>query len=251
MNEHHDPLDAAATAATAPTESALRWVAIRPLAPRHRPRILAHLLGLPASDRYLRFGYAASDSQVGRYIDQLDFDRDEVFGIFNRRLDVVAMAHLAYLGAPDLPQTAAEFGVSVAAHARGRGWGARLFDRAMLHARNRHVDTLLIHALAENKAMLHIVRQAGAKVDMEGPDAVARLQLPPEDFASHLEAMVERQVAEWDYGLKLHARRVDAWLHLLGDLPARRLQQQQTPGSRDTESMVLTQARDSGPPPPV
>jgi GNAT superfamily N-acetyltransferase len=250
MNEHFDdPLDAAAPPAAAATDSALRWVAIRPLAPRHRPRILAHLLALPPRDRYLRFGYAASDSQVGRYIDQIDFDRDEVFGIFNRRLDVVAMAHLAYMGAADQPATAAEFGVSVAAHARGRGWGARLFDRAVLHARNRHVDTLLIHALADNRAMLHIVRQAGARVEMDGSDAVARLQLPREDFVSHLEAMVERQVAEWDYGLKLHAKRVDAWLHLLGDMPASlRLQ---PPGLRDKETVSLTQARDSLVPPQV
>lgn len=247
MNMPIDPLDAAAPAASVNT--ALRWVAIRPLAPRHRPRILAHLLALPLPDRYLRFGYAAGDSQVGRYVDQLDFERDEVFGVFNRRLEVVAMAHLAYLGAPDQPQTAAEFGVSVAAHARGRGWGARLFDRAVLHARNRHVDTLLIHALADNKAMLHIVRQAGARVDMAGPDATALLQLPAEDLASHLEAMVERHAAEWDYGLKLHAKRVDAWLHMLGDMPAGALRR--PPGSRDTESVVLTQPRDSALPPRV
>ena len=49
-------------------------------------------------DRYLRFGYIASDGHIGRYVDQLDFDHDEVFGVFNRRLDLVAMAHLAYLG---------------------------------------------------------------------------------------------------------------------------------------------------------
>lgn len=244
-----DPLDAAA-ADPRPDGAAPRWVAIRPLAPRHRPRILAHLLALPLQDRYLRFGYAASDSQVGRYVDQLDFDRDEVFGIFNRRLDVVAMAHLAYMGADDAPRPLAEFGVSVAPHARGRGWGARLFDRAVLHARNRHVHTLLIHALAENKAMLHIVRSAGARVELDGPDVVARLPLPPEDFASHLQALVERQAAEWDYGLKLHARRVDAWLSLLGDMPSG-LPLQPPPGSRDTDSVGHKPARDPAVPPQV
>ncbi len=249
MNEHNDPLDAAAPAAPAAADKPLRWVAIRALATRHRPRILSHLLSLPASDRYLRFGYAAGDNQVGRYVDQLDFDRDEIFGIFNRRLDIVAMAHLAYLGAPDRPQSQAEFGVSVAAHARGRGWGARLFDRAVLHARNRQVDTLLINALADNRAMLRIVRDAGAEVDMDGADALARLRLPPEDFASHLEAMVESQVAEFDFGLKLHAKRVDAWLRLLGETPASlRLQ---PPGSRAPESMVTIELRDSGVPPGV
>jgi hypothetical protein len=36
-------------------------------------------------DRYLRFGYPANDEQIRRYVDQLNFDRDELFGIFNRR----------------------------------------------------------------------------------------------------------------------------------------------------------------------
>ena len=31
-----------------------------------------------------------------QYVQQIDFDRDEVFGIFNRRLRLLAMAHLAY-----------------------------------------------------------------------------------------------------------------------------------------------------------
>jgi hypothetical protein len=56
-----------------------------------------HLLALPPPDRYLRFGYAASDEQIGRYVDQLNFERDELFGIFNRKLELIAMAHLAFL----------------------------------------------------------------------------------------------------------------------------------------------------------
>lgn len=182
------------------------WVPIRSLSERHRPRVVAHLLRLAERDRYLRFGYAATDSQIGHYVDQIDFDSDEVFGIFNRRLEVVGMAHLAAMG-----EREAEFGVTVDAAARGRGWGARLFEHAVLHARNRGVDVLHVHALTENSAMLHIARAAGAQVEVEGPDAVARLRLPPEDLASHLEALLEHQVAEWDYGLKLHAKRVDAW----------------------------------------
>ena len=65
-------------------------------APRHRERILAHLLALDERSRYLRFGYAANDGHIARYVDTLDFEHDEVFGIFNRRLELIAMAHLAY-----------------------------------------------------------------------------------------------------------------------------------------------------------
>ena len=146
------------------------WVPIRSLAPRHRDRIGQHLLALPEADRYLRFGYAASDEQILRYVEQLNFDRDELLGIFNRRLRLLAMAHVAYSPDDQPAASCAEFGVSVAANARGRGYGRRLFDLAALHARNRGVQTLLIHALSENAAMLRIARQAGAAVVREGSE---------------------------------------------------------------------------------
>jgi GNAT superfamily N-acetyltransferase len=198
---------------------ALQHAPVRSLADRHRPRILTHLFALDLRDRYLRFGHAAADGQIARYVDQIDFEKDEVFGIFNRRLEVVALAHLAYLGHDEKAPQCAEFGVSVLARARGRGWGARLFDCAVLHARNRHVDTLLIHSLAENRAMLHIARSAGAQVEHEGPDAVARLKLPAENIGTHLEALFAHQLAEFDYGLKVHARRLDQWLGQLTGSP--------------------------------
>jgi GNAT superfamily N-acetyltransferase len=210
------PADLAGTHTTSP---ALQHAPVRSLADRHRPRILAHLLALDLRDRYLRFGHAAGDGQIARYVDQIDFEQDEVFGIFNRRLEVVALAHLAYLGHDETAPQCAEFGVSVLSRARGRGWGARLFDCAVLHARNRHVDTLLIHSLVENRAMLHIARAAGAVVEHEGSDALARLKLPPENIGTHLEALFEHQMAEFDYGLKVHARRLDQWLGQLTGSP--------------------------------
>ncbi len=199
---------------------AFRWIPIRSLAQRHRPRVLAHLLSLAQEDRYLRFGYVANDAQIGRYVDNLDFDRDEVFGIFNRRLELIAMAHLAYL--PDSAQLkhAAEFGVSVSPKSRGRGYGSRLFEHAVLHARNRHVDTMIIHALSENAAMLRIARQAGANVVREGSESEARLRLPQETLGSHLEALVEEQAAELDYQLKSNAQRVDMLKGLFGEIKA-------------------------------
>ncbi len=185
-----------------------QWCPIRALAPRHRGRVLDHLLALNESDRHLRFGYVAGDGHIGRYVDQLDFDRDEVFGVFNRRLKLVAMAHLAYLGQDMRHPTSAEFGVSVNQKSRGRGIGARLFDRAALHARNRGIDTMIIHALTDNVPMMHIVRESGAAIERDGAESTARLRLPPDDIGSQLHEMFEVQAAEFDYGLKLQARRV-------------------------------------------
>lgn len=225
------PLDPAAPPATASTPtSTSRWLPIRALAPRHRPRIVQHLLALSERDRFLRFGYLASDVQIGRYVDLLDFERDEIFGVFNRRLALVAMAHLAHMDHNKTSPRAAEFGVSVAQHLRGRGYGERLFERAVLHARNRGVDTLLIHALSENTAMLRIAQKAGACIERHGPESEALLKLPAENLASHVEALVANQAAEIDYGIKRQVQRMD---ELLGNVAKRQ--------SRDADKAACTQ----------
>ena len=53
------------------------WVPIRSLGPRHRTRISTHLIALDERSRYLRFGYAATDAQIHRYVDMIDFEQDE------------------------------------------------------------------------------------------------------------------------------------------------------------------------------
>ncbi len=167
------------------------WVPIKSLSERHRPRILAHLLALDTTDRYLRFGYAAADDQIRRYVERIAFERDEVFG------------------------------VSVALRGRGRGYGARLFDHAVLRARNRGVDTIVIHALSENAAMLKIVRNAGAAIERTGVDAEAHLRLPPENYESRRAGAIEEQLAELDYQFKQGAHQVDTLLSIGPDDEAR------------------------------
>ena len=87
--------DGSPSASAEIARKSISWVPIRSLSPRHKPRIARHLRALPTSDRYLRFGYVATDEQIERYVQGLNFERDEIFGVFNRRLELVAMAHLA------------------------------------------------------------------------------------------------------------------------------------------------------------
>ena len=202
--------------------SALKWtwVPIRSLGPRHHDRIAAHLTSLDESDRYLRFGYPATDAQIMKYVDMLDFEQDEVFGIFNRRLELIALAHLAHAtsGAGGKPGTMSEFGVSVLRKARGRGFGGRLFEHAVLHARNRGVQTLFIHALSENTAMLKIARNAGAEVERDGSESEAWLRLPPDTLASHVEQVLGNQAAELDYQFKVQASRVQSLVDTIAEV---------------------------------
>ncbi len=180
-------------------------IPIRSLSDSHRGEIVKHLLELDAHDRYLRFGFVAGDEHVERYVAGLDFDRDEILGITNRKLSLIAVAHLAL--SPSKAETpCAEFGVSVAKSARGRGFGALLFERAAMDARNKGVSLMLIHALSENTVMLRIARNAGAVIERMGSDSEAFLRLQPASLGSRMTEIVEDHYAQIDYGLKTKSK---------------------------------------------
>lgn len=194
-----------------------RMVPIRSIGASHGDRIAAHLLALDERDRYLRFGYAANDEQIMRYVNGLNFERDDIFGIYNRKLELIAMAHLAFSIDPAL-KSCAEFGVSVLAHARGHGYGARLFDRAVVHARNEGVEMMFIHALSENTVMLKIAHRAGAHIERDGSESEAYLNLVPADLDSRVSEMVDEQVARADYRLKVQVKQFRDLLALMQEV---------------------------------
>ena len=154
--------------------------------------------------KFLAFPVVDQERRILGTVD-VNLFRDEIFGIYNRRLQLIAMAHLALSTDPEL-KSCAEFGVSVLAQARGRGYGARLFDRAVMHARNDGVDMMFIHALSENTAMLNIARKSGATIERAGSESEAYLKLPPADLDSRMTEMLEEQVAQTDYRIKVQAK---------------------------------------------
>ena len=181
-------------------------IPIAPLASDHLQQILKHLLALSTHDRYLRFGYTATDEHIQRYVDGLNFERDEIYGVFNIELDIIAMAHLALM--KDVGREfSAEFGVSVSAQVRGRGYGARLFERAVIHARNEKVYQMYIHALSENAPMIRIARKGGARIERDGSETEAYLRLPKRDLDSRVTEFVADQYAKTNYSIKEDSKR--------------------------------------------
>lgn len=189
------------TARTAP-----RWVPVRALHAGHRDKLLAHLLALSETDRVWRFGHAVSDTHLARYAGQLDFRRDHLFGTFDRRLDLLAVGHLAM----DADGDGAELGMSVLARARGLGLGRRIFEHAVMHARNLGLHTLHLQLARDNAAMLAIVQGAGAAIDFDGGEASAALHLPANTLASQLEELLGKRVADFDFRFKRQSLKVDA-----------------------------------------
>ena len=109
-------------------------VPVKALGEHDRRRMLRHFLSLERPDRILRFGSFMSDEQVTKYVNGIDFNRDMVFGVYNRVFRLAAVGHLAF--APRQPASegvtekdrVAEFGVSVLKSARGLGIGSKLFE---------------------------------------------------------------------------------------------------------------------------
>ena len=195
-------------------------VRVKELTERDRRRLLMHFLALPESDRLLRFGSVLSDELVTRYVQTLNFARDTVFGVYDSKLHLVGVGHLAFAARDERPSITeatekpqiAEFGLSVSATARGMGIGSRLFERAAIHCRNADVDTLTVHCLASNQTMMHIARKAGMKIHRTYGEADAYLKLPPANPGSVLQEAVQEQVAQFDYQMKANTKAAIKWL---------------------------------------
>ena len=195
---------------------------VKELSEKDRHRILRHFLSLEESDRLLRFGTYLPDAMIEKYVEGIDFSRDKVFGVMSHHFRLVGVGHLAFAPRSEKDEatdkdTVAEFGVSVSKTARGKGVGAKLFERGAIHCRNADVDTLYMHCLSSNQTMIHIAKKAGMEIHREYGEADAYLKLSPANPASVLREAVQEQVASIDYSIKANTRAAVKWIrHLPG-----------------------------------
>ena len=154
----------------------------------NREHLRAHFLQLDAEDRHLRFGSSLNDSAIIHYVDGIDFERDEIYAVADDAQTILGVVHIAVL-----PQEA-ELGLSVLAVARGQGIGNALFERAVMHLRNRCVREVLVRCLHQNAAMMHLAQKHNMKIQHDGIDREARLELPAATSGTYmLEWLHDRQ----------------------------------------------------------
>lgn len=184
-------------------------VFIKELTERDRPYLLNHFKTLDANDRFLRFGSVVTDEAIARYVDGIDFTQDTMFGVYESTNNMVGVGHLSIARPESLPvlegcarrESIAEFGVSVLAAARRMNVGTRLFERAVVHCRNKNVDTMYIHCLASNKPMLCIAHKAGMEIHRDHGEVDGYLKLPDPNRATLLHEAVEERAATLNYAL--------------------------------------------------
>lgn len=144
---------------------------VRRLGEDRRAAVLRHLLSLNADDRYLRFGYAASDAAINAYVAGLDLTRDALLAVSagaTSRGFLIGIAHVAL-------QAPAEFGLSVLPAWRCRGLGRRLFVAAMSCAAAH--DMHLLVCVTSNASVLNMARSLGFAVCLGDGEPRASIRL--------------------------------------------------------------------------
>lgn len=195
-------------------------IRVKELCERDRRSLLMHFLELDDADRLLRFGTVLPDELITKYVQKINFTRDSVFGVFDSKLKLVAVGHLAYIPREALPFIAtattkgrtAEFGVSVSVAARGMGIGTKLFHRAEIHCRNADIDTLYIHCLSANQVMMHLAIKSDMEIHHDHGETDAFLKLRPANPSSMMREAIDEQAATLDYAMKANTRTAAKWL---------------------------------------
>ena len=183
------------------TRSSATAPLVAQLGSHHRRRVLQHLQALPSNDLWLRFGYAVTDEALRLYARKLQFSRDAIFGILDEAAELMALGHLGFDKSASLKT--AEFGISVLPHARRRGFGLSLLQRAAVHARNRGATHLMMTYMPENDALKQLAERAGMRLvsDMEEPRAY--LSLDPPTAVSLMDETFSEVLAAIDLGFRV------------------------------------------------
>lgn len=146
-------------------------IAINRLSESSRPTLAQHFLSLPMRDRNLRFGMALAPPAIAAYVDQIDLDRDAVFGVHDDCNVLVGVAHVA------VQDNQAELALSVLPVHRRRGIASALLKRAIGLARSRRVAKLFMHFLTANVAIMRLAQKFRMDIVESGSDADAYLNL--------------------------------------------------------------------------
>lgn len=125
------------------------------------------LVDIVGHDRYLRFGYNATNENVIDYLESAfqDFGHRNMWFIVESDNKVVGSVHVAFSPlSKDGKNYKAEMGFTVSPDFRGTGLGQDLFQRGATWAMMKGATTLYTQCLSENQVMQHIAKKNGMTV---------------------------------------------------------------------------------------
>ena len=119
------------------------------------------LVDIVGHDRYLRFGYNASNSNIENYLESSlkKFGQNNMWFVVEKDGQFVGTVHVSLL-----PNDTAEMGFTVSPDYRDQGLGQDLFIRGATWAMMKGAKTLYTQCLSENQVMQHIAKKNGMTV---------------------------------------------------------------------------------------
>lgn len=153
----------------APFREPLRY---RKLQAGDQAALEAHLLRLEPKDRYLRFWGGAKDEVIRDYCARLDWSATVIVGAFVGA-DLRGVIELVRVRL--VPHLAAEVALSVEGPWQNAGVGTELMRRMLTIARNRCIDRVYMHCLAENTRMQKIARKFEANLILHDGEIEGRI----------------------------------------------------------------------------
>jgi RimJ/RimL family protein N-acetyltransferase len=129
-----------------------------------KTKLINHFLDdISNDDRYLRFGYPASDNNVMDYIEKSlkNFSDTDMWFVVEKDNYFIGTVHVSLNKSSN---SYAELGFTVSPNHRNQGIGQYLFDRAATWAVMKGYNNLYTQCLSENKVMQHIAKKNGMTV---------------------------------------------------------------------------------------
>ena len=139
--------------------------------PEHYTAICDHIISLNRDDRYLRFGYPATDERIHAYVDSTQNSEKSIWFCVEVDGCLVGTLHVAFGTA------SAEFGLTVSSSARNMGIGKLMFANAYILILERGIKQIHLYCLSQNKAIQKIARSFGLQVITCGSDAEATVTI--------------------------------------------------------------------------
>jgi RimJ/RimL family protein N-acetyltransferase len=166
----------------------------RKLLPTELAELRRHLLRLTPDERRMRFHGGVTDGSIDRLCGQLDWFRTVVVGYFvaGRLRGVAQLGFDRFL----CPRTV-EVAVTVETGWQGRGVGTELTRRAVMRARNRGTERLIMLCRVENRPMRQIARKLDGVLHIEGGTVEADLGLRRATPWTMLEELVQDGAGGW------------------------------------------------------
>jgi acetyltransferase (GNAT) family protein len=136
----------------------------------HFRKLANHFVGLTSGDRFLRFGWVATDVDLVAYVESLFVSAASVFAVVEPDGDISGVLHLEFTN------VGANLGLSVSSWARNQGIGTVLLQQAGLLACAQRLKTLFARNLNFNPALQQLALRLGMNVACTSNALITRAQ---------------------------------------------------------------------------